>query len=62
MQTGTRQYKLMLSERRANAVRDYLMEKGIAAERIKAEGRGDREQQKDTMRENRVAICVAEGK
>ena len=59
MQTGTRQYNLMLSERRANAVRDYLVEKGIAADRIKTEGRGDREQPKDTMRENRVAICVA---
>ena len=60
MQTGTRQYNLMLSERRANAVRDYLIANGIAAERIKAEGKGDREQPKDTKRENRVAICIAE--
>jgi peptidoglycan-associated lipoprotein len=32
---GTREYNLALGERRANAVRDYLMSKGIAKSSIK---------------------------
>ena len=32
---GTREYNLALGDRRANAVRDYLISKGIAATRIK---------------------------
>lgn len=32
---GTREYNLALGERRANAVRDYLMTKGIAKSKIK---------------------------
>ena len=31
---GTREYTLALGERRANAVRDYLVAKGVAADRI----------------------------
>ena len=31
---GTREYNLALGERRANAVRDYLVAKGVAADRI----------------------------
>ena len=31
---GTREYNLDLGERRANAVRDYLVAKGVAADRI----------------------------
>lgn len=38
---GTEAYNLKLSERRANAVRDYLIEHGIAASRITAEGLGE---------------------
>jgi OOP family OmpA-OmpF porin len=35
---GTREYNLGLSERRANAVRDYLVQAGIPANRITARG------------------------
>lgn len=34
-------YNLQLSERRANAVRDYLISKGVAAERLTAKGYGE---------------------
>jgi OOP family OmpA-OmpF porin len=34
-------YNLQLSQRRANAVRDYLISKGIAAERLTAKGYGE---------------------
>jgi len=37
---GTVKYNQGLSERRAASVKTYLSEKGIAAEKIKAEGRG----------------------
>lgn len=37
---GPAEYNLELSRKRATAVASYLMEKGIAAERIRVEGRG----------------------
>lgn len=37
---GSAKYNQKLSERRANAVRDYLVAKGIAPERLKAYGKG----------------------
>ena len=38
---GTEQYNLGLSQRRANAVKEYLVSKGIAANRIYTEGKGE---------------------
>jgi OmpA-OmpF porin, OOP family len=38
---GPEAYNQMLSERRANAVRDYFIQKGIAAERVRAVGYGE---------------------
>ena len=38
---GTDQYNQDLSERRAQAVKDYLAAKGVAQERVQAEGRGE---------------------
>ena len=37
---GTDKYNQKLSERRANSVKNYLVKKGIAADRIYAEGKG----------------------
>jgi OOP family OmpA-OmpF porin len=37
---GSAKYNQKLSERRANAVRDYLISKGVAGERLKAFGKG----------------------
>lgn len=37
---GSAKYNQKLSERRANAVKDYLVSKGVASSRLKAEGRG----------------------
>jgi len=39
--TGTEEYNQGLSERRANAVRDYLVSKGIKATRLTARGYGE---------------------
>ena len=38
---GSAKYNLKLSQRRAEAVRDYLISKGIAPERLKAQGMGE---------------------
>ena len=38
---GNDDYNMKLSQRRADAARSYLLEKGIAAERIKAQGYGE---------------------
>ncbi len=38
---GTEEYNQKLSERRAHAVKDYLVERGIASDRITVEGRGE---------------------
>lgn len=38
---GTEAYNLALSMRRANAVKAYLVEKGVAASRLKAFGKGE---------------------
>jgi len=38
---GSPKYNLKLSERRANAVRTYLIGKGVAANRLKAHGKGE---------------------
>ena len=40
---GTEEYNQDLSERRANAVKAYLVRQGIAAERMKASGKGESE-------------------
>ena len=38
---GSNEYNQKLSERRANAVKDYLVSRDIAANRVNAEGRGE---------------------
>ncbi|MFL6673017.1 MAG: OmpA family protein [Massilia sp.] len=38
---GSAKYNLKLSQRRANAVRDYLVGKGVDGNRLKAHGRGE---------------------
>jgi outer membrane protein OmpA-like peptidoglycan-associated protein len=39
--TGSASYNLALSEKRANAVRDYLISKGIDGDRLRAKGYGE---------------------
>jgi OOP family OmpA-OmpF porin len=40
---GTDEYNLKLSQRRADAVKSYLVSKGMPAEKIHTEGKGERE-------------------
>ena len=53
---GSSKYNLKLSERRANAVRDYLVAKGIAPERLKAYGKGEANPVVTCTDKNRAAL------
>ncbi|TMH30094.1 MAG: OmpA family protein [Betaproteobacteria bacterium] len=57
---GTPQYNLGLSERRANAMRDYLVAKGIDAQKISASGVGSSEPtaQCPQLRGTRLVACL----
>lgn len=58
--TGTTAINLRLSKERALAVEKALKAKGIAADRIIIDFKGDKTQPFSVPAENRVAICVAE--
>ena len=48
---GTTEYNLALGERRANAVRDYLASRGIAADRLNTVSYGEERPKHDNSRE-----------
>ena len=58
--TGNPKINNKLSEKRAANVAEALKAKGIAADRIKIDFKGDTVQPYTTPEENRVSICVAE--
>lgn len=58
--TGTEAINMRLSKERAFAVAKALKDKGIAADRIKVDFKGDKVQPFSNMEENRVAICMAD--
>ena len=58
--TGNPRINSTLSEKRANNVAEVLKAKGIAADRIKVDYKGDTVQPYNTPKENRVSICIAE--
>ena len=60
---GTAEYNLALGDRRANAVRDYLVGRGIATDRLRALSYGEERPKHDNSREetrrlNRRAALV----
>jgi OOP family OmpA-OmpF porin len=63
---GTEKYNQSLSERRANAVKAYLANQGIAAERMTVSGKGESEPNPETntsqackgMRGNKLIVCL----
>jgi outer membrane protein OmpA-like peptidoglycan-associated protein len=63
---GTSEYNLALGERRATAVRDYLVQHGIAADRLSTVSYGEERPANDngqeaTRRLNRRAVLVVHG-
>lgn len=63
---GTEAYNQALSERRANAVKDYLLTQGIPAERMVASGKGESEPNPEAntsqackgMRGDKLILCL----
>ncbi|MEY8685116.1 OmpA family protein [Bacteroides sp. AN502(2024)] len=60
VETGNTKINHELSEKRANNVAEALKAKGIAADRITVDYKGDTVQPYHTSEENRVSICIAE--
>ena len=58
VQTGNPRINKTLSAQRAQAVADVLMAKGIAADRITVDSKGDTVQPFATPEENRVTVCI----
>ena len=58
--TGTKKINMKLSVSRAAKVADALKAKGIRADRIVTEAKGDTVQPFATPTENRVTVCIAE--
>ena len=59
-ETGNPRINMTLSEKRANNVAEVLKAKGITADRIKVDYKGDTVQPYNTPKENRVSICIVE--
>ena len=57
--TGNAKLNIGYSQKRANVVVDTLKKKGIAADRIVVEAKGDTEQPYAENEKNRVTICIA---
>ena len=57
--TGTAARNMFLSEKRAVAITELLINAGVASERITTEFKGATEAPHDTPVKNRVAICIA---
>jgi peptidoglycan-associated lipoprotein len=62
---GTAEYNLALGDRRANAVKDYLMSRGISADRLRTVSYGEERPKYDNAREetrrlNRRAALVVQ--
>lgn len=55
---GSEKYNLKLSERRANAVRDYLVSKGVDGNRLKAYGKGEANPIVQCNEKNRAALIA----
>jgi outer membrane protein OmpA-like peptidoglycan-associated protein len=53
---GTEAYNLELSMRRANAVKSYLIEKGVEARRLRAQGKGEANPVVDCKETNRAEL------
>ena len=58
--TGNPRINKTLSEKRASNVADALKAKGITADRMLINSKGDTVQPYNTPEENRVSICIAE--
>lgn len=58
--TGSPKVNSKLSEKRANNVAEILKTKGISADRINIDFKGDTVQPYSVPEENRVSICIAE--